>query len=78
MIAYATHVDMVVSAIHTIHKLRAEIRAGELLAEMAEKGERDSGRGNRNPTLKSQPATAKLSDIGVSKTSSRCSLSWVL
>ena len=50
--------------------MRAEIRAGELLTEMAEKGERDSGRGNRNPTLKSQGATPKLSDIGVSKSQS--------
>jgi hypothetical protein len=50
--------------------LRAEIRAGELLTEMAERGERDDGRGNRNPSLKSQDATPKLSDLGVTNTQS--------
>src|SRR5262249_58989219 len=49
-------------------RMRAERRAGELLIEMAELGERDSGRGNRNPVLKSQAATPKLSDLGISKT----------
>lgn len=42
-------------------RMRAERRAGELLIEMAELGERDSGKGNRNPVLKSQAATPKLS-----------------
>jgi len=51
-------------------RLRAEIRAGELLTEMARNGERDSGKGNRNPALKSQAATPKLADLGVSKTQS--------
>jgi hypothetical protein len=31
---------------------------------MAERGERDDGRGNRNPTLKSQAAIPKLADLG--------------
>ena len=51
-------------------RLRAERRAGELLKQMAERGERDDGRGNRNPSLKSQDATPKLSDFGISKTQS--------
>jgi len=33
-------------------------------------GQRDSGRGNRNPDVKSQAATPKLSDLGISKTQS--------
>jgi hypothetical protein len=49
---------------------RAEIRAGELLNEMKKHGERDNGKGNRNPDLKSQAATPKLSDLGVTKTQS--------
>ena len=48
-------------------RMRAERRAGELLIEMAERGERDSGKGNRNPVLKSQAGTPKLSDLGISK-----------
>jgi hypothetical protein len=51
-------------------RMRAEIRAGEMLAEMAERGERDTGKGNRNPALKSQAATPKLADLGVTKTQS--------
>jgi len=51
-------------------RMRAERRAGELLIEMAELGERDSGKGNRNPVLKSQAATPKLFDLGISKTQS--------
>ena len=50
-------------------RMRAERRAGELLIEMAERGERDSGKGNRNPVLKSQAGTPKLSDLGISKNS---------
>lgn len=51
-------------------RMRAERRAGELLIEMAERKERDSGRGNRNPILKLQAATPKLSDLGINKTQS--------
>jgi protein gp37 len=51
-------------------RMRAERRAGELLREMAERKERDTGKGNRNPVLKSQAATPKLADLGVSKTQS--------
>jgi N6-adenosine-specific RNA methylase IME4 len=51
-------------------RMRAERRAGEMLIEMAERVERDSGKGNRNPVLKSQAATPKLSDLGISKTQS--------
>jgi N6-adenosine-specific RNA methylase IME4 len=46
-------------------RLRAEIRAGELLAEMAKRGERAVRK-----NMKSQPATSKLSDLGVTKTQS--------
>jgi N6-adenosine-specific RNA methylase IME4 len=51
-------------------RLRAEIRAGELLNEMARHGQRDNGKGNRNPALKSQCATPKLADLGVTKSQS--------
>jgi N6-adenosine-specific RNA methylase IME4 len=51
-------------------RMRAERRAGELLREMAERGERDSGKGNRNPVLKLQAATPKLVDLGINKTQS--------
>jgi hypothetical protein len=48
---------------HAVKILRAQIRAGELLREMAQKGERAVRK-----NMKSQPATSKLSDLGVSKT----------
>jgi N6-adenosine-specific RNA methylase IME4 len=51
-------------------RMRAERRAGDLLIAMAERKERDSGKGNRNPTLKSRGATPKLKDLGISKTQS--------
>lgn len=44
-------------------RMRAEIRAGELLTEMAERGERPLGR-------KKESHVATLSDLGVSKTQS--------
>jgi hypothetical protein len=46
---------------------RAEIRAGELLTEMAERGERQGG--NHGGARKSS-STVKLDDIGVTKTQS--------
>lgn len=49
---------------------RAERKAGQLLIEMKERGERESGKGNRNPTLKLLTVTPKLSDLGISKTES--------
>lgn len=49
-------------------RLRAERRAGELLAEMAERRERQ---GDGRPSKQSQVATvSKLSDLGVTKTQS--------
>ena len=47
--------------------MRAEIRAGELLAEMKETGARDAG--GRGPIVGSQRAT-QLKDIGVTKSQS--------
>jgi len=55
-------------------RMRAEIRAGELLREMKQRGERETKggkRGNQYKEAKSQAATLpKLSDLGVSKTQS--------
>jgi hypothetical protein len=49
--------------------MRAEIRAGELLAEMKERGERrDHSQRSRGATSEKMPP--KLSDIGVTKTQS--------
>jgi hypothetical protein len=58
--------DTTLIELSTDIRMRAEIKAGELLAEMAERKERHKG---GDP--KSRPATlAKLSDLGVSKTQS--------
>ena len=46
-------------------RMRAERRAGELLSEMAERGERAVRK-----NMKSQPATSKLADLGINKTQS--------
>jgi phage N-6-adenine-methyltransferase len=71
MQAYAAQAnDTALICYATDIRLRAERRAGELLAEMAESGERDTGKGNRNPALKSLYATPKLADLGVTKTQS--------
>ncbi len=48
-------------------RMRAERRAGEILKEMERRGERDSGKGNRNPSLKSSLSIPKLFDLGISK-----------
>lgn len=46
-------------------KVRAEIKCGELLRDMAERGERDQGHGDRKSG--SQDATPKLADLGLTK-----------
>jgi hypothetical protein len=48
--------------------MRAEIRTGELLTEMAERKERQRGRNDQKKG--SQAAPSKLSDLGVSKAQS--------
>ena len=48
-------------------RLRAERRCGQLLKDMKANGQRDNGKGNRNPDLKSERLTPKLADLGISK-----------
>jgi hypothetical protein len=51
-------------------RLDAERKGGEILAQMAEKGERDSGRGNRAELQAATPPIPTLADLGVTKTQS--------
>jgi hypothetical protein len=50
--------------------VRAEIRAGELLAEMAEKKERHAGKAAKGLRVATPTAQLKLTDLGVTKTQS--------
>jgi hypothetical protein len=51
-------------------RMRAERRAGELLAEMKTNKQRHSGRGDQRKKAGSHAATPLLSDLGVTKTQS--------
>jgi hypothetical protein len=56
----------------TTIKLRAERRAGELLREMAERGERRDGSNKQNlrRSHAETPVAPKLSDLGLTKSQS--------
>lgn len=45
-------------------KVRAEIKCGELLKDMAQRGERDRGNGGDRKSH-GQPVTVKLADLGI-------------
>jgi hypothetical protein len=63
--------DVVLIQHTTDLRMRAEIRAGELLAEMKQRKERHEGKGQPREVLRSHAATSvapKLSDLGVTKT----------
>jgi len=59
LIAHATEIRM-----------RAEIRAGELLAQMKSRGERDQGKAAKGSRVATPTALPTLSDLGVNKTQS--------
>ena len=48
-------------------RIRAERRAGELLIEMKQNGQRHSGRGNNSPKLESRDTTPTISYLGISR-----------
>jgi hypothetical protein len=52
-------------------RIRAERRAGELLIEMKQNGQRHSGRGNNSPKLESRDTTPTISDLGISAFSAK-------
>jgi len=64
----AKNTEMIENA--TDIRFRAEAKLGQLLTKMKATGERDTGKGNRNPSLKSQAGTPKLANFGVTKTQS--------
>jgi len=47
-------------------RIRAERRAGEMLAEMKKTGQRDSGRGKRKAESGTTMPLPKLADLGIS------------
>jgi len=51
-------------------RLRAEIRAGEMLVKMKEKKERQSGHGDQKSELHRATPIPELADLGISKTQS--------
>jgi hypothetical protein len=72
MAAYARQAhDTAMIEMATEIKVRAEIRGGELLKLMGERGERHNGRGNnKSPELASHDVRPTLSDLGVTENES--------